>query len=860
MIFLKTFFSIFFLTAICLSGEAGQLKKIRKALEKEDFEKAEKRIIKALEKDSMHPGVDYFLSVLLVTDQYGEYDIDSSWFWINKAISDLKVADVKKLKELQKADLQEEDFANQRALVGRLAFYQAYNRMNLPDFLHYLEHYKETEHYERATAIRDSLAFDLAKDENTWQVYEHYFTTYPDARFVPEARERYQTLIFKDYTQDDRLESYIQFLEDHPNTPFRKPAEEIIFKRTVLKHRTSDYMGFLKRYPETHLRKQIGDILYYKVTSSNLGGLEEVLNVHTDPDSLHRLYMLEQEVLFPIFEGGVYGFLSLENRTVLKPQFQQIAKDLLCGNISSEWLLADQQIINRAGDTVLTDVEAFTELGDGITLVYNQGTWLYHKSGYRISDLVVSDAKTLGSGLIAFQSDQRLWGILTITGHQVLPARYYSIGQQGDFIILEQEHQLYDVTSLSQLKDEALQTQGFSFDDYEVIGDTLFQGFQGDRECLLNTELEYLIPLGNHSIYLTRSSAYVKDESGYQLYDKRNAELKDQKFRHLDANDGWIALQAGDKWLMISNKTTRSVAIRELDSVRLLSSNAALIRQGDTLQVVFQSGSRVLPGQEDAIQFLSNQDESYLLLSSKGSSRLYDDTGTLLFASKHEDLALLGDSTFRYRKNGKMGVLNQKGEVLVDARYDLADGNNGLVFLLNDGKIGCYDINKKILIPAEYQARIGSFHGHYKVQRNGKTGLVNERNELTVPMEYDELRQWNDTSLWARDTHGWKLITYDHSMVLEEVRSLNLVNARETFATILTDEGYGLLSNVQGEFLAPEYNDILNVGSEERPLFFAEQHLKAAAFIVVTYTNADGVRIRSQAYRPEEYEKIYCDQ
>lgn len=861
MYLFKPFFFTFLLLGLCFFSEGGGLKSICKALEKKDYEKAEKKILKSLKKDSLNPGAKYYLSVLLIQEGYHAYNVDSSWYFIGKAIKNLKHADEGIQKDLDKVGLEEEHFIKQRKKIASLAFDHAIRQMTIPAITKYLENYKNTELFERATFIRDSLAFDTAKSKNRWQGYEEYFLTYPNSSFVPEAKERYQSLIFKDHTKDDKLGSYIQFLKDHPDTPFRRLAEEIIFTRSVLDHQWDSYLSFLRTYPNTHLRKRIGDILYYKSKTDDFHKLEEILNIHSNPDSLHAIFELEKRILFPIFEGGVFGFMSLGQEMILKPQFQSIPDNYLCGNIKSEWLHTEGKIINRKGETVQPEVRAFQELGEGIVLVKKQNGMLHHKSGFRISDVPVENAAMLPQGLISFQSGYD-WGLMTFLGHQIVPPKYQSINLQGSFVILE-DNGAFKVTSLEQLKSS--DTPSFvnvAFDDYEVIGDTLLQGFQGNKECLLDMHLNFLITPGTYSIYISNNSWYVKDNSGYQLVDKRTNELMDQKFSYLNENEGWITLKEEDQWLLISKEAHNPLALSSLDSVRLISPDAAFYKKGDTLKVLFQNGKNIWLQSTEKIELINNRNVSYLLFSLDGYHKLMDASGGFLFDSKNDEISLLGDSTFRFKKNGKVGVLDKYGKVLIPANYNLADEKNGLVFLLKGSEIGCYDVKNNLLIPAVYQAKIFSFGDyHYQVQKQGKVGLVDRKNKVVVPIEYNQLIQWNDTSLWAQKANEWKLVTFDHTVLLENIRSVNIwiESEGETFAIILSENGHGLLSNKSGEILPAEYNDIVNIGSVEVPVFFAEQHLKTASFYVATYLDRLGKAFRSQAFRPEEYERIYCD-
>ena len=96
---------------------------------------------------------------------------------------------------------------------------------------------------------------------------------------------------------------------------------------------------------------------------------------------------------------------------------------------------------------------------------------------------------------------------------------------------------------------------------------------------------------------------------------------------------------------------------------------------------------------------------------------------------------------------------------------------------------------------------------------------------------------------------------------MHSIDKLELLVASETerIYKFVQEGKFGLLSNRAGILLNPEYSDIFNVGSQEEPLFFADQHLSHAGFHVVSYVDAAGTLIFSKAYNREEFDRILCD-
>ncbi|MEQ9304345.1 MAG: hypothetical protein RJQ14_10575, partial [Marinoscillum sp.] len=253
--------------------------------------------------------------------------------------------------------------------------------------------------------LRDSLAFDHTRTENTWQAYEKYFVTYPESEYVPEARERYQRLIFKDYTKDDQLESYIEFLRNHPDTPYRRLAEAIIFERSTQRNLAGDYLNFAKQYPNSHLRKKATDIAYYLEGADHIS--QQVHRWHPGIDSLTDLNELEKQSLFPVYEKEKFGFVTITGDVMIPPRFDGLQEEYLCGNISDNWLKVTQNqrfsAISRKSEVIVSDIIDFKSISRSVKLVFFENSHLYHASGFKIMDLIVDDAVELTNGWIAFK-------------------------------------------------------------------------------------------------------------------------------------------------------------------------------------------------------------------------------------------------------------------------------------------------------------------------------------------------------------------------------------------------------------------------------------------------------------------------
>ncbi len=858
-------FSILFV--IVEMAFAGNLGRIKKLLEKGDFEKAEKAIQKEMEKNPTNPGNLYFQSVLFLKDDYSSYNIDSAQYYWQQAQTIFDSTKTETVKELQEVGLDQSGFQLLFNRISAAAYARTTTEMSVIGFESFLKTYKESKEADRALFIRDSLAYDIATIINTWQSYKNYYETYPESSFIAQARINYQNLIFESYTEDGSVEGYIRFLNDHPTSPYRQQAEQIIFDLKTAKYRSSDYKWFLEQYPNSKLAKKINDILYYKALDENPSSLEWAIKHHVNPDSLRRIETVRARPLIPIYDQGKFGFMDLNGTDILAPSYSAIAASYVCGNVSSEWLEVKvggkQKIVNRLGDVIYDDYLSLYQVNNTTYLLKGDKSLLYHASGFAISQKNIEAAISLNNGWISYQQGYD-WGLMLPNGTELTAPEYSSIKVFDSLVILEKDG-LFAIVKAENLLNQDVEIL-FVYDDYEFANDSLLFVYNEDQEGLFDLQLNPVYPLSSVRIHVENGFIYLENKDGIEIINSGGLTVSNGSIEDILINAGWLAIQSDSLWTLISRNISDSLRREGLDSVRLMGKRCAYIETGSMASLLFDNGIERKLKNNFELSLLkpskSKNNVSYLLINKGMQLEVLSMDGVMMFGGKYKAIMAFSDSTFRVTSGSKMGLMDKKGKELLRAKYDLIDEQDGMVFLLQDAKIGGFDLRYGAIISSKYEARIERIDsGLYKVKTAGKQGIIDARENFRVSPNYDELLLWNDTSLWVRSGEIWSLVSMENESLITDIKSLKpwIEVGDEQLLIAFGEDGYGLYSDQRGEILSMQYNEIINVGTSETPVFFAEQHLKAASLFVVTYFDFEGNTIRSQAYRPEEYDQIYCD-
>ena len=271
---------------------------------------------------------------------------------------------------------------------------------------------------------------------------------------------------------------------------------------------------------------------------------------------------------------------------------------------------------------------------------------------------------------------------------------------------------------------------------------------------------------------------------------------------------------------------------------------------GDSLSVQPKESIEVFPNQPD-----------YFMIRGKHEKKVVDRNGSVVVRGNFGKLSFLNDTLMRAETGQKLGILKTTGDYLVKPLYETIVEKDGLVLCLRNGRIGSYDLKVGIWIRPKYESRIERIGKNYQVKEDGKYGVLNGSNERIISITYDEIKLWNDTSFMVRKGTSWDLIDLQENLIAAGFENLTplATNEHGSIWKYVKDEKYGLASSNNGFISEPEFSTVINLGTDDDPIIFADQYLKMPGYHVVSYFNKAGQLIVSKAYTQPLFDKIVCE-
>lgn len=866
---------LFIALVLTFATAYGNPRKALKLLEKKKFDKALVVLQKSIEKDSLNPGANYLLSRLYLDTAYISYDEDLAWHYMLVAERQYAQADDKVKKSLAKAAIDHSVLKEHKAKIDSTVFAAALAINTIHGYNRFIFSHPEAIQAPEAKERRNHLAWAETKRENTWQAYASFMKTYPDASQFREAEELYEVLLYEEKTENNNLTSYIRFLEEFPQTPYRNEAEKKIFELGAAGTHASGFLWFLKNYPDSYLRNRAVNYLYhlYKETHDP----DDFYNDYAfaGSDSLQSVTALERFILAPFLEEDHFGFVDASWNVMLQPVFDSIPAGYLCGNIASDFICAVRDgrpmIIGRNGAVIYEgEFDNVEDTGHGFLKIYRNGlAAMWHKAGFPVLDFGYEDFGILDKKFIIFKKDGR-WGVATFTGIIILENEFDEILSVGGFVFLKKGN-YFSVTNADQILlalEHKMPAPEFYLDDAEALEGGYLIGYRHGKETLIDKSLRTLIPLGDHQIIRMKQGWMLKRETGFQTL---TAELTPVfECTRADYNDQWFSLKKEGKWAFLADDTTFAEGF-VYDSALLVGKSFAYLERDGQALVFINGTQRILPEGADirlikpAIWRTGEMASEYLLVSEKNKKTIYDIAGQAVLEGTYERVTPLGNEYFVLESSGRKGLADSQGNILIKPAYEaIGNYNNGYVSLLKSKKFGVYNLQKNVHIEPQYETMLRPLGDSLLLARvKGQWGVVDAQNKPLTRFEFMEIRTWNDSLLLAQgQDRFYSLVDLKTGLPvyggIESYKTLR-EDAEDRVIQILKKSQYGILSATRGELVAPAFSDIVNIGSVEKPLYFAQKTIREAGYIVVVYYGSDGTILKRQAFTEEEFDRIYCE-
>jgi len=855
----KIVISVFFFAGAEVQAQIASERQLTGKIEKGQGAKAEQQVRKSLKKDSLDAESWYLLSKLYFNSAFSGFNIDSASHFAITSLRAYQRSTLKQKERLKKLPLDSIALTKYGESIDSAAFERAKQVNSEQAYLDFIASFPFARQKKAAIELRDEVAFVQALKINTYTSYQAYRNKYPQSIRAGDATARYEKLLFDEKTKDGRLKSYQDFLRGYPETTYRRVAEQHIFEISTAAGTKMAFVDFINANPGNHFRKKAIDILYH---------LPQTDEKHFEfyNDSLQSISKLESGYLVPILKDNRFGFINDQGKELISPAFTSITAEYICGDVRTDCLVVEGGIIGRNGKWIYRgDVDDAEDMGMGFLRIgVEDSLFVFHKSGFTLTPVYAEDARIIAENFMAIKKNG-MWSLLSFAGRTLLPPVYENIETLEGLVILTKTGKKIITTAerISVVVNKNSLSESLVFDDVRLLDRGTYLVKNGPLEGALNASLEFVVPLDRQVLSKTPVGFVSERNKKFQVKGVSPL-LEGKEFDQVRFYGNWISLLSTYN-NQLFDFTKKRILDEDLDSV-WFSNRIAFSEKNDSLKAYLLSGRSLTFPAGNAIVFIPSPDSvHYFYVIDKKKKIVYDiTTGTRLFDVEADGIEYVGHRTFLITRKDVKGLIDVDGKVVLPAEYAaLVPSGKEFISLLKDKKFGLYDLEKRILIKPEYARNVMPFTDELLIAfRDGFYGLINWQGQAQGKFEFEEIKNWNDTTALVKRNYTWSLYSIrKQSTSLKEIKSFKMITdtEKEKVLVIFQENYFGVVSNTRGVVIPSSFSSITNVGSAEVPLYFAEKHVEEAKIFIVIYYDQNGKLIRRQVYEEEEYEKISCE-
>ncbi len=187
-----------------------------------------------------------------------------------------------------------------------------------------------------------------------------------------------------------------------------------------------------------------------------------------------------------------------------------------------------------------------------------------------------------------------------------------------------------------------------------------------------------------------------------------------------------------------------------------------------------------------------------------------NEKGNIVIPAKYDDAAYFSEGLARVKVNGKSGFIDKNNNMVIPAKYDDADFfSEGLAGVRINEKWGFIDENDNLVIPAKYDLINIFSEGLAEVNVNGKSGFIDKNNNLVIPVKYDNVHYFSEGLAVVEINEKWGFIDRNDNMVIPAKYDY-ADSFSEGLAGVRINEKWGFIDKNNNMVIPAKYDDAFN--------------------------------------------------
>lgn len=350
------------------------------------------------------------------------------------------------------------------------------------------------------------------------------------------------------------------------------------------------------------------------------------------------------------------------------------------------------------------------------------------------------------------QGDKK--GIMASDGRFIIPPEYEEVSYNiGDKFLRTKKHDKWGIINT---ENEIIIP--FNYDRIEKLKDGVLKVLDGDYWTMIDmkgnpicessfssiSKMRYYFKSGPIFFFVTKHYlAGIIDELGNEILPCRFQSVQPEIFSiQTDSIPQLFPVKNRGKW-GYAQKGGKVVIPFQFEKNSYFNKNMAIVNNDEKYFLINKKGEIINDEGYEKVVSINRDTDLAIVVNKQGKHGAINSTGKEIIPFIYDDLEEAADRVSRrlyhFRLNGKYGVIDHKGVVLVRAysRFRVDRLELGMITSKNYSLRG---LNGKILLKESYDNAKRYYKNFYIVEKNGKLGIVDILTEKEIlPLEYTDI-------------------------------------------------------------------------------------------------------------------------
>jgi hypothetical protein len=549
---------------------------------------------------------------------------------------------------------------------------------------------------------RDGIQLSNALASQSSDSVTKFLLQYPQSSLYQKAKKLFYDYEYTEQTKGKSIYEYERFLKHYASNPNITFAENNLFNLVKTLHSNDSVYRFIKNYSTDLTSEAAWKLLYsLSVKSYSKEELTDFLKKYPDypfNESVLKEIELSQYVLIALKkDDDKYGYIDTLGNWIIKPQFDD-------ATIFSEGFAAVYKndscfYINKEGQQVTTNYfEEAENYKNGVAVAKNGNQYfLINRSGQYISK-GYQDINKRSDDLYVCKLGN-LYGAINGKGETVIPFTYAKLGnfKNGFAYYMSVKYGLVD------LYNNTLQAQWDWISDVDTNSIVIVK--KKNQFGLMNTQEQIILPTEYDYISLAQNDIYLVVKNN--LYGFYNVKEKcfvtsigydyDPAFLPSYYTNGkYFKLIQDNEVALVNANGKYSINFGSYSNLYFAKCDILRIQKKNKYGFVDRKLKPVTTIEFDDAHDFKND---VAIVTKKETSYLINTQGKSIYSIKNgEIIDDLSGSFYKISFNELTGVINSKGEVILNAEFKSIEQLKGTLFYCEKvGERFLYNSNTKIL-------------------------------------------------------------------------------------------------------------------------------------------------------------------